>query len=296
MEDGAWQISPDFELDLSQPRIMAILNVTPDSFSDGGRLSSPGLVTEAAACAVADGADVLDVGGESTRPGSAPVSERDQIARVIPAIKAIRDAGIAAPISIDSTRAAVARAALDAGADAINDVSGGMDDEGMLPLAAEFRCGLILMHRLRAPADDRYSDRYSTHESPSYDNVVNNVHDALASRLDAATLAGVSPGAIVMDPGLGFGKTVEQNLALIRGTPVLRELGRPILCGTSRKSFVGRIAAPDGAAPAPPADRDPASIVFALRHLEAGARLFRVHDVRSHAEAFRVHRALGDAD
>ncbi len=252
---------------------MAILNVTPDSFSDGGRLASPRDAAEAARRMINEGADLLDVGGESTRPGAERVSPDDQIARVVPAIRAIRDAGVDAPITIDTTRARAAAAALDAGADAVNDVSGGTEDPGMLALVAERGCGVVLMHRLRPPDRDSFSDQY-THE-PVYADVVEDVRAALAAMLDRALAAGIDLGAVVLDPGLGFGKTVEQNMALIRGTDRIAALGCPVLSGLSRKSFVGRVSL---GRDSEPSERLEGTVALSVEHLARGARVFRVHD------------------
>ncbi|MBM4109038.1 MAG: dihydropteroate synthase [Phycisphaerae bacterium] len=275
----AWRLSPRLSLDLGRPRVMAILNATPDSFADRHPTLDAAL---ARARAAADqGADLLDVGGESTRPGAARMPADEQTARVVPIIRAIRERALfPGPISIDTTLAAVARAALDAGADAINDVSAGLEDAGMLPLAAERSCGLILMHRLAPPDRDRYSDRYEA--PPEYPDVVESVRMFLADRLAAAINAGVDPDALVLDPGLGFGKSVEQNLALIRGTPRLLSLGRPVLSGVSRKSFAGRAAL---GRESDPSERLAPSLALSVLHLASGARLFRVHDVAEHVAA-----------
>lgn len=270
---------------------MAILNATPDSFSDGGRHLDPARAAAAADLFVADGADMLDVGGESTRPGAARVDEAEQIRRVVGVIEAVRAAGVAVPISVDTTRRAVAEAALDAGADAINDVSGGEDDShragGMLALAAERGCGIVLMHRLAPPSEDRFSDRYDA--PPEYGDVVGEVAGYLAQRADAAVAAGCDRSAVVLDPGLGFGKTVEQNADLARGTARLCSLGCPILAAASRKSFVGRLSmGPGDTEPAPPEGRLGGSVAFSIVQMLGGARLFRVHDVREQAEALRA--------
>ena len=265
---------------------MRILNATPDSFADGGEHLDPGKAADAAARAVDAGADLLDVGGESTRPGAEAVDEAGQIARVVPVIAAIRGRGIEVPITIDTTRATVADAALRAGADAVNDVSGGRDDPAMLGLVARRDVGIVLMHRLRAPARDSYSNAYDT--EPTYEGgVVAAVRLALGAAADAARSAGVDPRGIVLDPGLGFGKTVEQNLDLVRGTPALLELGYPILSGLSRKSFVGAtLAAATGAdQPPAPADRVWGSVGLSVTHLGLGASIFRVHDVGEHRGA-----------
>lgn len=296
--NAVWRMADGIELVLDRPRVMAILNVTPDSFSDGGRLSTPIAAAEAAARAVVDGADLLDIGAESTRPGAQRVAAGEQLARLIPSIRAIRERiGPSVPMTVDTTRAEVAAGALEAGATAINDVSAGTDDPQMLPLAARRRVGVVLMHRLRPPEGDSYSDRYAV--PPDYGDVVAAVGRFLAARAKAAQEAGVEPAAIVLDPGLGFGKSVADNLALIARTGDFVALGWPILSGISRKSFVARVAGlgPDTL----PAERVEPSVALAVSHLHAGARIFRVHDVIQHVEALRVAwaawtgRASGDA-
>lgn len=265
---------------------MGILNATPDSFSDGGRHLDPQPAADAAERMAADGADLLDVGGESTRPGAASVTESEQIVRVVPVIEVVRSRGIGLPITVDTTRAAVAEAALDAGADAINDVSAGTDDERMLKLASDRGCGIVLMHRLRPPELDSYSDRYA--EAPAYGDVVDAVREALRERRDTAVAAGVELDRIVLDPGLGFGKSVGDNLALVRRSAELLDLGCPLLGGASRKSFVGRVSVPEGVEPPPATDRLGGSIAFSLAQLARGVRIFRVHDVREQAAALRA--------
>ena len=274
-------------LPLDRPHILAILNVTPDSFSDGGELPSPSAVVARAMRVLEEGASMLDIGAESTRPGAERVPADEQIARAVPAIEAIRAAGIDAPISIDTTRADVARAALDASADAINDVSGATEDPGLLPLAAERGCAVILMHRLRPPDADRYSDQY-TRDAPTYEGgVVHAVRTALEACAQRALDAGVAPESIVLDPGLGFGKTVDQNLALVRATRELEAIGYPTLGAASRKSFVGKLTGVPEAR-----ERVIGSVAFALAQFRAGVRLFRVHDVEPHRQALAVARAL----
>jgi len=272
---------------LDRPRILAILNVTPDSFYDGGRLPDAEAAADAGQRAVEAGADAVDIGGESTRPGAAPVSVDEQIARVVPAIRALRSRSATrdVPICVDTTRAPVAEAALDAGADAINDVSAGRDDPGMLRLAARRGAGLILMHRRTEPGRDRYSDEYE--RPPAYEDVVVEVREFLAERTRGAREAGVEPEAIVIDPGLGFGKTVEQNLLLLARTPELIGLGYPMLSGLSRKSFTGRVGLERNSSPE---ERLPATLAMSLAHVERGALLLRVHDVPEHAQALRVWR------
>lgn len=278
------------EITLDRARFIIICNATPDSFSDGGRYLDPAAAVALIRRAITEGADIIDVGGESTRPGAERIDPDEQIRRVIPVIEAVRAAGVDRPISIDTTRTAVAAAALDAGATIINDVSGGAEDQAMLPLAAERSAGLILMHRLRVPGEDVYSHQYDT--PPDYGgDVVTAVRDALAAMVDAAGAAGVAREAIVVDPGLGFGKSVEQNLALIRGTRALASIGRPLLSAASRKSFLGALTGESD-----PARRDPASVGVSAEHYLRGVRLFRVHEVRPHADAIKVLEALaGDS-
>lgn len=287
-----WRWSAGGCWSLDRPRVLAILNVTPDSFSDGGLLAGPADALRAASDALAAGADGLDIGGESTRPGAQRVSADEQIRRAVPAVEAIRrefgpSARNGPMISIDTTLASVARAAIDAGADAINDVSAGAEDEGLFPLAAERGCGLILMHRLAPPGRDVYSHQYGA--PPDYSaqgGVIGAVGAFLAERARAAERAGVRRDAIVIDPGLGFGKSVEQNLTLIEQTPRLCELGYPILSGVSRKSFTARAAGLDVSRPA--RERAPASVALSVLHLLRGARVFRVHDVALHVGALRA--------
>ncbi len=274
-----WTLANTRSITLDRPRIMAILNVTPDSFADGGRLGDGASIVHAAQRAVEDGADMLDIGGESTRPGAERVDAAEQIDRVVPAVRAVREAGLDIPISVDTTLAPVARGAIDAGADAINDVSAGREDAAMLGLAAERGCGLVLMHRLAPPGDDRYSDAYT--EAPRYDDVVAEVARFLGERVDAALRAGVDRGSIVIDPGLGFGKSVEQNLALIEGTGRLVRMGLPVLSALSRKSFVGRVSL---GRDSEPGERLAGTLGLSVRHLGRGARVFRVHDVAPHRQ------------
>jgi len=272
------------EISLVPPAIMAILNVTPDSFSDGGPLMDTGIALAAAARAVRDGAVVLDIGGESTRPGATRVDAREQIARVVPLVRAIRassdSALAAAAISVDTTRAEVAAEAIDAGSDIINDVSAGEESgDETLRLAANCGRGIILMHRRLPPEADSFSDQYA--KPPQYDDVVREVGEYLAARRARAIELGVRPESIVLDPGLGFGKSVEQNLELIRRTRELCEIGAPILSGLSRKSFVGRVWFGRDSLPA---ERNDATLAFSAMHIAAGATILRVHDVAAHAK------------
>ncbi|GAB4385447.1 MAG: dihydropteroate synthase [Phycisphaerales bacterium] len=275
------------EIPLDRPRIMAILNVTPDSFSDGGRLTTRQAIVQAALRAAEEGADILDIGGESTRPGAQRVSADEQIRRVVPAIEAIRAAGITLAISVDTTLAGVARAAADAGAVIVNDVSGGEEDADLLCFAAERGLGVVLMHRLCPPESDRYSDQYAC--PPRYDDVVEDVRAYLAARVEAAQAVGIDRRSILVDPGLGFGKSVEQNVALVRESARFLGLGAGVLSAASRKSFVGRVSL---GRDSDPGQRGAGSIAFSLMHLLAGARVFRVHDVADQAAALRVGWAI----
>jgi dihydropteroate synthase len=285
-----WRIGPDRTVSLATPRIMGILNVTPDSFADGGAHIDPARAVDAALAMVADGAAFIDVGGESTRPGASAVPPEEQLWRVMPVIGPLaRRLPAHAAVSIDTTSAQVARAALDAGASIINDISAGRDDPAMLSLAGERGCGLILMHRERTPEADRFSDRYNaTSPAPMHGDAVEAVARFLAARVDAAQQAGVAFDAIVLDPGLGFGKTVEQNLALIAGTLRLLTLGRPVLSGLSRKSFVGRVALRQDSTPD---ERLAGTLGLSLRHVACGAAILRVHDVLAHVHALRAFQA-----
>lgn len=286
-----WQVG-QISLTLDQPRLIGILNITPDSFSDGGAYPTAQHAMDAALRMRDEGACMIDVGGESTRPGSTPVDSDEQVRRVVPVIEGVRKL---APrkellISVDTTRSEVAQAALDAGADVINDISAGRDDVHMLPLAASHRCGIILMHRLHAPQRDSYSDQYAT--PPDYNgDVVGFVRDFLAQRAETAVSAGVTPSSIVVDPGLGFGKSVAQNYELAGRIHELAELGYPVLSASSRKSFIG---AASGVSL--PQQRLAGTLAVSIALFFAGVRLFRVHDVAAHREALAVaQKILGAA-
>ncbi len=288
MPHTAWQLAHGLSLDLTEPRIVAILNITPDSFSDGGDYNTPAQAIERAMRCADEGADVLEVGGESTRPGAQRIGASEQIDRVLPVIEAIRRELPEMPISVDTTLGEVARRAIEAGAHIINDVSAGEEDDALLALAAQTGAGLVLMHRLRPPGEDAFSDRYT--QTPTYGDVVKDVRAYLEKRLSAAIAAGVREEAVVLDPGLGFGKSVEQNLELIRRTGELCSIGRAVMSAASRKSFVGRAGL---GRESDPSERLGASVAATVLHAQAGARLFRVHDVSAHAQALRIVRALG---
>ncbi len=262
-----------------RPRLMAVLNVTPDSFSDGGLDAGPEASVARGRALAAAGADILDIGGESTRPGAHPVSAAEEIARVVPVIEGLRGAGVEAPISIDTRKAAVAEAAFAAGADMLNDVSAlGFDSEMAALLAARGR-PVCLMHA--------QGDPETMQDAPAYDDVLLDVCDHLEARLEALEAIGVPRARVAVDPGIGFGKTLEHNLALIRGLAILHGLGCPVLLGASRKRFIGTL----GDAPTP-ADRAPGSIAAALEGLRQGAQMIRVHDVAETRQAVAVWTAL----
>jgi len=282
-----WRLAHGAALSFDRTRVLAIINVTPDSFSDGGECVTPRAACDAAIAAIDQGADMLDIGGESTRPGASAVPADEQIHRVVPALRAIRDAGVSAPISVDTTSTAVAQAALDAGANAVNDTSAGLGDPAMLPLVAAQGAGVILMHRPPKegpPCDNHYSHEYTV--EPDYTRtggVVQAVVSFLRQRIDAALLAGVAPASIVVDPGLGFGKSVQQNFALLSATDAINALGYPVLAAASRKSFLGAVAGV-----ATPRDRVASSVAAAVIQRLGGAAIFRTHDIQQTAEALRI--------
>lgn len=265
-------------LGLDQPRLMGILNVTPDSFSDGGRFLGPDAAI-AQARAMAGAAEIIDIGGESTRPGAVEVPVEEEIARTAPVIRALRAGGLTAPISIDTRKAPVAEAALSAGATLVNDVSAFDFDPELGPLVARVGAPVVLMHAQGVPA--------TMQDDPRYGDVLLDVYDALAARLARAEALGIARDRIVLDPGIGFGKTQGHNLALLRGLSLLHGLGCPILLGTSRKRFIGAI----GRASAPEA-RAPGSIATALSGVAQGAQILRVHDVAQTRQALRLWQSL----
>ena len=261
---------------------MGVVNVTPDSFSDGGRHLDPALAVRHGRALLDEGADLLDVGGESTRPGAERVGEDEERRRVLPVVAGLVDAG--AVVSVDTMRATVAAAALDAGATVVNDVSGGLADPDMLPLVAERGCAYVAMHWRGHSADMQ--------SRASYTDVVREVGEELAARREAALAAGVRPDRLILDPGLGFAKLAEHNWALLRALPALAASG-PLLVGASRKGFLGALlAAPDGM-PRPPDRRDDATAAVTVLAAQAGAWAVRVHAVRASADAVRVVAALG---
>ncbi len=253
------------------PKLMGVVNVTPDSFSDGGRYLDSGAAVAHGKELVRDGAAILDVGGESTRPGAEPVGEAEELRRVEPVVAGL--AGAAA-VSIDTSKAGVAEAAIGAGASIVNDVTALRGDPGMAPLCAERGVGVVLMHM---PANPR-----TMQDDPRYEDVVDDIKAFLSQRVEAAVAAGVDERRIWVDPGIGFGKTLEHNLELLRRLGELRELGRPLVIGTSRKSFIGKI---DGSAAD---ERIGGTIASSVLAAAEGADVLRVHDVAEMAQALRV--------
>jgi dihydropteroate synthase len=264
-----------------KPLIMGILNVTPDSFSDGGHYVSIEAAITQVLTMQAEGADIIDIGGESTRPGSEPVSAAEQIQRVVPVINAIRQA-TKIPISIDTTLASVAEAALNAGANLINDVSGGRNDPAIMALAAARDKPIILMHSRETPK--------TMQDNPFYDDVVQEVIAELSERLATALSAGVKKSNIAIDPGIGFGKRKQDNLDLLAHLDSFVALGYPILLGTSRKRFMGSICNVEA-----PAELVTATAVTTALGVLAGVQLFRVHDVKENRQAADVAWAIKNA-
>lgn len=266
---------------LDQPQTVGIINVTPDSFSDGGLHAEPGKAIEAGHAMAAAGAALIDVGGESTRPGAKPVWEGDEEARIVPVVKALAASGTA--VSIDSRKAAVMAAGLAAGARLVNDVSALTFDPRAASVVAKAGCPVVLMHHLGPPE--------TMQDNPRYDRpVLLEVYDWLEARIAAAVAAGIARDRIVVDPGFGFGKNVQHNLALMNGLAMLHGLGCPIMIGASRKRTIGALSNEA------PADRRLAgSLALALKGAEQGAQLMRVHDVPETVQALRAWRGLRDA-
>lgn len=264
-------------LGMDRPRIMGILNTTPDSFSDGGRFDAPDRAIAHATQLVAEGADILDIGGESTRPGADAVPEDDEIARTAPVIARIRETWDG-PISIDTRKARVAEAAARGGASILNDVSALTHDAAMAPFAAESDLPVCLMHAQGEPQ--------TMQDDPRYGDVLLDVYDALAARIDAALAAGIPRDRLIADPGIGFGKTLTHNLTLLEGLAMFHGLGVPLLVGASRKRFIGTLGnAPDAQ------DRTAGSVAVALHAAHQGAQILRVHDVAETRQALTLWTA-----
>ena len=271
-----WQTTR-FEIDLSQPRVMGIVNVTPDSFSDGGAHAEASQAIAHCERLRAEGADLLDIGGESTRPGAQPVSQAEELARVLPVLTAALKLGC--PVSVDTRHAPVMRAVLDLGADIINDIHALQGPGALDVVAAHAGCGVCLMHMSGTPETMQLR--------PAYDDVVAEVSDFLRTRVTALRAHGVAAQRIALDPGIGFGKSVAHNLALLARQAELSALGYPLLLGWSRKSTLGAITGREVA------HRGAASLAAALAAVQWGARIVRVHDVAATVDALKVWRAAG---
>lgn len=262
-------------IDISTPRIMGILNVTPDSFSDGGKHFDLDDAVMRAANMVAEGADIIDIGGESTRPGADFIPVDEEIRRTVPVIRAIRASGLTTPISIDTRKAAVARAAIEAGANLFNDVSALTFDPDSLAVASELGASVCIMHATGDPK--------TMQDEPEYGDVLQEVYDYLEARIAACVAAGIAPEKIMIDPGIGFGKNQTYNLTLLRGIAKFKALNCPILLGVSRKRFIGTIGnEPD------PARRAAGSIAVGLAAINQGVEILRVHDIRETKQAIAL--------
>ena len=270
----SWRIA-GATLDLSRPLIMGVVNVTPDSFFDGGRYLSFADARAHALRLVDEGADLLDIGGESTRPGAADVSEEEEIGRVVPLIESVRGCGV--PVSVDTSKAAVMRAALAAGAAIVNDVRA-LREAGAAEAVAAADCGIVVMHMQGMPR--------TMQREPRYDDVVREVSTFLRERVDALGLAGVASERIVVDPGFGFGKSTAHNYTLLHDLRALTRIGRPVLVGISRKSMLGTATGRQVG------ERAAASIAAAVLAVERGAGIVRVHDVAGTRDAIRVWAAM----
>lgn len=256
---------------------MGIVNVTPDSFSDGGQHHTTGRAVAHGLQLVSEGADILDIGGESTRPGAIPVSEADELTRVIPVIEGIRRRSTI-PLSVDTTKASVARAAMVSGADIINDISAMTHDPAMSDVALEFQAGVVLMHMRGTPG--------TMQTAPTYGDVVTEVRDYLDGRLQALVKRGLDPSRFTIDPGIGFGKTVGHNVSLIAHLREFLKLDRPVLVGVSRKSFIGALLERDVE------ERQAGSLGAMLICVQNGAGIVRVHDVRASRDILNITRRL----
>ncbi len=266
----------NFQLDLSRPHVMGIVNVTPDSFSDGGRYASTEKAIAHALQLVADGAQILDIGGESTRPGATPVALEEELSRVIPVIQALAaTAGV--PLSIDTYKPQVMQAAIQAGAHIVNDVRA-LQEPGALEIVAQSKAGVCLMHM--------QGTSQTMQQDPVYDNVVAEVREFLQQRLSAALAAGISADRIVLDPGFGFGKRTAHNLALLQRMGEIASLGRPLLVGLSRKSVLGQLLGSEGD------ERLHVSIAASVVAVMKGASIVRVHDVKASVDALKVAAAV----
>ncbi len=254
--------------------IMGVLNVTPDSFSDGGAYLEVDSAIVHARSMVADGATILDIGGESSRPGAEPVPIDVELNRVLPVIRALKSEQLDIPISIDTTKAEVAQKALEAGAHIINDITALQGDPAMADVASEMDAGVILMHMKGTPR--------TMQQSPFYEDVVKDIYDNLENWIDRSVDKGIEPNRIIIDPGIGFGKTTEQNIQILKKLSVFKQLNRPILIGTSRKSFIGKLL------DLPVTDRVEGTIATVCWSIVQGADIVRVHDVKAVSRAVKM--------
>ena len=268
-------------LALDRALVMGVVNVTPDSFSDGGDFAEPAAAIVHGLALLAEGADIIDIGGESTRPGGASTAIEDERRRVIPVVEALAERG--AVVSIDTRHASIMREAIASGARIVNDVTALSGDSDSLGAVARSGVAAVLMHMRGEPA--------TMQTAPAYEDVVGEVEAFLAGRLAAAAAAGVARTRLAIDPGIGFGKTLEHNLALLRATRRLKRLGAPIVVGVSRKSFIARLSKGE-----PPKQRLAGSLAAALAALARGADILRVHDVAATVQAIAVWRAIGSTD
>ncbi|HEX9744475.1 MAG TPA: dihydropteroate synthase [bacterium] len=277
IDKSTWSFN-SHTFDCSKPLFIGVLNVTPDSFSDGGKYLWREEAVSHAVGLIKSGADIIDIGGESTRPGSDEVSARVEIDRIIPVIEGLAELNVNVPISIDTRKLEVAEVAVKSGATIINDVSALRDSQEMGSFIAENDLGLILMHMLGRPKTMQIE--------PSYENVIDEVSDFLEERLSYAESCGVKSDAIVLDPGIGFGKLLEHNLSIINNGASFNKLNRPMLIGPSRKRFIGEITGKTVD------NREPGTIAACIMALEAGYRLFRIHEVDQVKQAIDVAWAL----
>ena len=279
--NSATEAAPSFAgLSLDKPRLFGVINVTPDSFSDGGEALALSEALKRGRAMLDDGADILDVGGESTRPGAEPVSAEEERARVVPVVKGLSEMG--ALVSIDTRRAEVMAAAIDAGAGIVNDVTALTGDQDSLGLVADKGVPVVLMHMQGEPG--------SMQENPQYENAAEDVFGTLKARFEACEEAGILRHRIAVDPGIGFGKTVDHNLEILNRLDIYRGLSLPVLLGVSRKSFIAKLSRGEA-----PKDRVPGSLAAVLAAWAQGVRMFRVHDVAETRQALAVAQAIGEA-
>ena len=279
--NSATEAAPSFAgLSLDKPRLFGVINVTPDSFSDGGEALALSEALKRGRAMLDDGADILDVGGESTRPGAEPVSAEEERARVVPVVKGLSEMG--ALVSIDTRRAEVMAAAIDAGAGIVNDVTALTGDQDSLGLVADRGVAVVLMHMQGEPG--------SMQENPQYENAAEDVFGTLKARFEACEEAGIRRHRIAVAPGIGFGKTVDHNLEILNRLDIYRGLGLPVLLGVSRKSFIAKLSCGEA-----PKDRVPGSLAAVLAAWAQGVWMFRVHDVAETRQALAVAQAIGEA-